>query len=150
MDKNEMMKYMDKIGILIVQTLVNKLNTYSSLKDSRLINEIKYEVDLSKKDNYTITIAMPNYSIYVDQGRKPNSIMPPKAPILEWMKRKGIDEQYEYPIRRKIAVRGIEARPFMSMAAKRIQAVSDIMTTQATVDLQYKLDELVQRLEKSK
>jgi len=58
-------------------------------------------------------VAEAPYAIYVHEGRRAGSRMPPSAPIAAWMRREGIDPSAEFPIRRAIAQRRIEGRPFL-------------------------------------
>lgn len=46
--------------------------------------------------------------LVMDQGRRAGAPLPPKGALLPWMRRKGIPERDEYPIRRAIAKRGIK------------------------------------------
>lgn len=46
--------------------------------------------------------------LVMDQGRRPGATMPPKGALLPWMRRKGIPDRDEYPIRRAIGKRGIK------------------------------------------
>lgn len=44
---------------------------------------------------------------FVDKGRKPGSKLPPKAPILRWLRAKGLDPKLQFVVRRSIAKKGI-------------------------------------------
>lgn len=52
------------------------------------------------------------YDVVIDAGRRPGSKMPPAEPVREWMDRKGIPEEAEFPIRRAIGLRGLRGQPF--------------------------------------
>lgn len=56
------------------------------------------------------------YAAAVEFGRAPGGPMPPEGELLRWMARKGIPEEAEYAIRRKIAVQGIEPAPYLRPA----------------------------------
>ncbi len=58
-----------------------------------------------------------DYAEKIERGQEPGE-WPPKGALLPWMKRKGIPDNAEYLIRRKIATKGIAARPFMAPAAQ--------------------------------
>ena len=49
------------------------------------------------------------HAYVMELGRRPGGRMPPQGVLLGWMRRHGIPESAEYPIRRKIARRGIPA-----------------------------------------
>ncbi len=51
-------------------------------------------------------------SEFIEKGRKAGGKMPPSQPIVEWLQRHGLNTNLEFPVRKKIAEQGIEARPF--------------------------------------
>lgn len=59
------------------------------------------------------------HGIFVEDGRKPGSRMPPDAPIREWAKRHGIDETRIFALRKAIGLKGIGPRRVMSDAHVR-------------------------------
>lgn len=92
-------------GMTVVRDMAAYLSATTNLK-----RNIKSEVTNGKDTELTVTI--PHYGLYVNDGRKPGSKMPPAQPISDWMKAKGIEQKYLYPIRRKIGRDGIKPRPF--------------------------------------
>lgn len=52
----------------------------------------------------------------IEHGRGAGKPMPPKGELLPWMARKGIPEEAEFPIRRKIAEEGLQGQPFPFIA----------------------------------
>lgn len=87
-------------------TVVKEMATYL-VNTTNLKNDITSEVA-----NAELTVRIPAHGLYVNDGRRPNSKMPPAKPIAEWMQAKGIDAKALYPIRRKIGKVGIQPRPF--------------------------------------
>jgi hypothetical protein len=68
-----------------------------------------------------LTVQMAFYGEYIDSGRKAGSKFPPPNVISDWCDRRGIGESrpggfntLTYPISRKIAIDGIEPRPFLN------------------------------------
>lgn len=59
-----------------------------------------------------------DYAEPIEYGRPPGS-MPPRDPIIQWMMRKGIPLEAEWPIRMKIKREGIKARPVFQPAFER-------------------------------
>jgi hypothetical protein len=52
--------------------------------------------------------------------------MPPYQPIYEWVMRNIGDQRAVFPIRRKIAIKGIQARPILAENSERLtEIVSD-------------------------
>jgi hypothetical protein len=158
MNEKDIVKYLERIGALITDTLVNQLLKYNTtdkngkkytLKNSRIIRNMYHKVEQKSKSDYTLTIFIEKYGIYIDEGRKPGT-MPPAGPIKEWMNRHNIPESALYPIRKKISIRGVDKRPFISMATKRITAVKDIFKNSLPEQINIDLEKLIERLEKSR
>lgn len=168
MDSENIINYLNKIGSLMVETLSNQLLKYHTtssdgkrqftLRDSRIINGgMSYKTTHPKTNEYTLVIQMSaddekDYSVYIDEGRKPGK-MPPKKPVEEWMKRHNIPLSASYPIRKKISIRGIDARPFLGMATKRLIAINglvDRIADSSFDEIQIEFGELITRLENSK
>ena len=118
---------------IIRQSLV-----YYGLEDSRIINNINYQINA----NNTISILMPEYAIFIEQGRQPypgrgvdpNGLF--VANLIEWIRRKRIrgrnnrgrfisNNQLAVIIARAINRDGIRRRPFLERATNEIEK-SDI------------------------
>jgi len=61
------------------------------------------------------------YAQVMEYGRRPGAAMPPQGALLEWMRRKGIDQSLEYVIRRAIARNGIAGRHYMQKAFEKLK-----------------------------
>lgn len=116
--------------------------------DSNLINLININFSWNNT-KFSLSLQMPYYGIYVDAGRKGNIdptkwyandannrpwrlkrkvgdvLAPPVKPIEEWMKRKGIPEQYLYPIRMKIKEKGIEPTNFLDPWGTSVELIKE-------------------------
>jgi hypothetical protein len=95
-----------KYGLEAVDT-IKKVLIANDKGDSNFIKSLSYNFKIDV-DEIVLNINLNDYWVFIQLGRKPNSKIPPKQPILNWMKRKGIDEKYEFPIRRKIGLFGIK------------------------------------------
>lgn len=63
------------------------------------------------KGQYALTIYnTAKHAVYVEAGRRPGARMPPKAPILAWVLRRGMPASAWWPVARKIAIKGIAPR----------------------------------------
>lgn len=93
---------LEEYGNEVIASMTDYLSFTENLK-----NNIKKTVS-----DGVLEISMPGYALYVNDGRKPGSKMPPATPIKEWMERKSIPLSALYPIRRKIGRDGIKPRPF--------------------------------------
>lgn len=58
----------------------------------------------------------------MDQGRRKGAKMPPRGALLPWMRRKGIPERDEYPIRRAISKRGITGDKVFAQVRRELKA----------------------------
>jgi len=93
----------------------------------RLVNSIRYNVNAQGKISFLYDID----GKWVTQGRRRGSRFPPPAPILKWIKEKGIrgrdqktgrfisDKSLTFLISRAIARDGIKTLPFMKMAIEK-------------------------------
>jgi hypothetical protein len=93
----------------------------------RLVNSVRYTVNSQGKISFLYDID----GKWVTQGRRRGSRFPPPAPILKWIKEKGIrgrdsktgrfitDKSLTFLISRAIARDGIAPLPFMKMAIEK-------------------------------
>lgn len=129
------------IGEVLVQAYKAELVSIG-LKNSDLINQIDYIV---KGDSVSIT--MPDYAKYVEQGRKPHVKRVPISALVTWIKKKriatGSVNNLAWAIQRSIWMNGIQARPFQSdaqdNAAPEIERI-------LTVNFSSVLDEEIKKL----
>jgi len=70
--------------------------------------------------SYTLLMWAEDYFVYVDQGRKAGSKMPPLEPIKQWCRDKGIPESAAFPIAKKIAEEGIPATNISKRMMKQV------------------------------
>jgi hypothetical protein len=93
-----------------------------------LYNSVKYKLVQTPTGPY-IEFLYVDYGEYVEGGRRMNAKFPPPAPILKWIKVKGIkgrdkkgrfitDKSLTYLISRSISKKGIKPFPFYADAIK--------------------------------
>lgn len=113
---------LDIIGETFIETIKVELKRIG-LENSNIYNNISYT-----KQGNTIVQNIPEYQKYIENGRRPFSVMPPMLPIIDQMKRKGIargnENKVSFLIRRKIARDGIDPRPFLSNAVEDLERQS--------------------------
>lgn len=102
-------KLLQAIGEAYVEHLQAEL-IIIGLKDSNIINNISYKIN-----NNTIEIILPDYSQYIESGRRANTKRVPIQILLKWMIRKGIPNSIKiaFAIQTKIFKVGIRPRPFI-------------------------------------
>lgn len=95
------------------------------LKRSNIIKAAKAEFD---PKTLTVALWLPDYEVWIQQGRRPGGKRPPFAIILKWVIRKlGSKDanRKAWAIMQAIARRGIKARPFMEKATKEALAEAE-------------------------
>lgn len=98
-------------ALTLAQWIIDK----QSLSDSKIREELDYTIATS--DNVMIELLFNDYVVYLEEGRKPNSSMPPISAIRDWALRKNIptDNNTLYAIAKAIARDGIAPRPIMDL-----------------------------------
>jgi hypothetical protein len=61
------------------------------------------------------------YAKTMEEGRRPGAPMPPSGVLLGWMRRHGIDERFEFVVRRAIGRRGIAGKHYMKRAHDEVR-----------------------------
>jgi len=95
---------LSKLGDNIIDVIKSNLDS-----SSRIYNNISYNI-VENENEAELTILTPDYFKYIDNGRKPNSKLPPPKPIEEWIKRKNIETKAVFAIQKHIAKNGIPAK----------------------------------------
>lgn len=131
-------KAFEKYGDAAIRNMVARLKAIGK-EDSNIIKKLSYDFKIDL-DGFEVSFFLPDYWIYIQYGRKVNSKMPPEKSILDWMKRKGIDKKYAFPIRKNIAKYGIPAHDIISGIKGKI--LKDLLTDLTMITgLQY-IDEI--------
>lgn len=101
----------------------NKTNT-NTLVGSKLYKQAN--INYSTSDDIIVNLLLNDYEVYVQNGRK-SSKMPPMQPIIAWAKSKGIptDNSTLWAIRKSIAEKGIQPRPFMNTVFNDMDNIMD-------------------------
>jgi hypothetical protein len=110
---------------LVVTNAKSILLKNKKIATGALYNSVRYTVDSKGK----IQFMFAEEGKYVQSGRRRGARFPPPAPILKWIKAKGIkgrdargrfitDKSLTFLISRGISRDGIKPLPFMSMAIK--------------------------------
>lgn len=120
---------------LVVTNAKSILLKNKKIATGALYNSVRYTVDSKGK----IQFIFAEEGKYVQSGRRRGARFPPPAPILQWVKAKGIkgrdrttgrfitDRSLVFLISRGISRDGIKPLPFMSMAIK--QARKELAST---------------------
>lgn len=112
--------------------------TAVDLRNSRIkkLSKVKVTED-------TLTVELPDYATYVDEGRLAGK-NPPVPVILKWLKRKRIKApkgvtptQFAYMIANTIGKEGVKAKPFIDNFAERMEQIT-FKTVNIEIDNQLK------------
>lgn len=106
---------------LTAQGLIATKDTYNSIMAEITGRRGQIELIVGSLDEADAVVAAT-----LEGGRTPGSRMPPKGPILEWLAIKGLDPGMEFPLRRKIAGRGLQGQPFYILSDPFTASESEI------------------------
>lgn len=135
---------LNNIGARIVELTQDKLRK-QGLSESSIITNISYDVE-EINEEYELVIRTPEYAINIDKGRRKGAKMPPKKPIEDWMKAKGIPMRASFPIRRAISIRGIKPRPFLDTIVNNIANIEDILFDFEQEQIVVELDKIFKKI----
>lgn len=101
--------------------LVQFILERKGLRGSDLLKNTKIRVQ-----NGSISVLMPDYATFVDDGRKPGR-MPPISALIKWIRDKNIQlptgytiEGFAFAIGRKIEKRGTKGKKFLDEMTRRL------------------------------
>lgn len=120
------MAYLDAYHITISGSIgINKKTNTNTLKESNLYKDASVQA-LESGNDIIVNLLLNDYEVYVENGRKSNKF-PPVEPIVRWAKRKGLptDNSTIFLIRRSIAEKGIQPRPFMNTVFQDMEQQMD-------------------------
>lgn len=148
--KNALLNYGDEI----VELMKQRLQQGRKVASGDLINEMNSYVE-EEDEKAFLYLDIPSYARYVDEGRKPNSKMPPEQPILEWMTQKSIiskksEKQTAFAIRKMIGIRGIKSFPFLDIWDLHVEELEELIEDAAVEDLEEAIDEYIKDFNKNK
>jgi hypothetical protein len=116
---NKIKDLLEVIGIAYVESIQAELIRIG-LQDSNIYDSISYTVS-----DKGVIINIPEYSTFIESGRKPLSKLPPISNLLRWMKLKriapGNENKIVWAIAKSIAKKGIKPRPFIERAVKNAE-----------------------------
>lgn len=111
-------KLLNLTGEKIADTMIDTLISKDKIATGNLVQSITYQSQQTE-EGASVTISIPGYGKFVDEGRKPGDKMPPIQPILEWIRVRRIrtpeytQPQLAWAIAKSIARRGIRPTPFI-------------------------------------
>jgi hypothetical protein len=129
-----------------VKLMKVELQTTENLK-----NNISYKIEKKIDGSLLVSFEMPEYAIFVDQGRKKGSKQPPLEPIMKWAKAKSLptfkdgngksisETSRAFLIARSIAKKGIKARPFMNIPSDNSNKLTELIGASFARDLAFEL-----------
>ena len=97
----------DDFGEALVDELKFQIATQDKFATGNLADSMFHEVR-GADGKAVIMVFAADYFRFVDQGRRAGAKMPPKAPIVKWLRVKGLPVRLEFVIRRSIAKKGIK------------------------------------------
>lgn len=111
----------DDFGEALVEELKFQIATKDKFATGNLADSMFHEVRQAD-GKAVIMVFAADYFRYVDKGRRPGAKMPPKEPIVKWLRVKGKSEKLEFVIRRSIAKKGIKGIFILNPTINKITA----------------------------
>lgn len=140
----EVEKLMKKFGDDTIKLMQDELRK-GGKADSRFIKLMKSYVTEKEKE-IILTIEMPDYGIWIDQGRTPGKPGPPKGALLDWMRRKGIPAKRESFIQKRVGIKGIKAVPFLYIWHDRMRKLKKDFGISIKKDIEVKLAKTAEKI----
>ena len=119
-----------EVGGVIIDAMVYLLTTqgrHPLPRNSRLVEGLKYELVEEGGLPVGISVLAPDYATYVDAGRRPFARKVPISALIEWIKRRRLQQRFKgrkgkfisinqiaFTIQNSIYKRGITRRPFLA------------------------------------
>lgn len=120
---------LDRSGKRLVADMRGRLTRLRKRDTDRLYKAVAYRIT-EAGDDMVVEVGprvgdpkVEPYDVVVDQGRAAGKKAPPPGVMVPWLKRHGLPETAEYPVRMKIAREGIAAAPYIEITGDRTAAV---------------------------
>lgn len=111
--EREAIRGLDRSAIRVQNSARGNLHSSGAIDTGQLLNSIGVE----PRGTFARAIGTnKSYGETVEFGRRAGAPMPPAGSLLGWLQRHDIPADMEYVIRRRIADRGIPARPYLMPA----------------------------------
>lgn len=152
----ELLKVLKLIGKESAITYKKNLKEKKKIASGKLYNSINYRLEITDTGVKLYFVA-EKYYINIENGRKPNSKMPPIEVIQRWMKIKNIaydkndlitfKNGYKIPratlyIAKKIGSKGIKPSPFLRDIKKGLSSWTNDIKAAVAKDLDIKVKEI--------
>jgi hypothetical protein len=146
-----------KYGDVVVEKMKDELQRHGKVATGELINTMSSYTEMEDDKQY-LYIDYKKYGDYVDSGRDPGGKGPPfdpVDPIREWIDVRGIRPQgiskdsLAFLIRRKIAIKGIDAAPFLYLFWDHIDDLNDVIADSAREDVENNINDYINNFNKN-
>lgn len=114
MEFNNLTDILDTIGKISLQQYKENIKR-GAYATGTLFNNVKYRLDITDTSIKLSFIDLPDYYIYVENGRLAGGKFPPLSAIKKWMISKNIPDKNgaSFLIARSIAENGIKPKPYL-------------------------------------
>lgn len=102
--------YMQRVANDNAKSIRNNMKLYNKIATGETYDSIQPTIVRGAEAIEAQVYANPSI-IYINEGRKAGSKMPPRTPIEQWLNAKGIPLEFYFPIAKKIARDGIAPTP---------------------------------------
>jgi hypothetical protein len=120
MDDERALDFFEMLGEDMVVRVKRILEMKNKLATGSLIRSIDYAVGKDGSGEYFVQLLANPYWYWVNFGRAPGKFVPVDK-LHDWMRIKGIDLKYSYPINNSIRINGIKGTFFLEESVIEIE-----------------------------
>ena len=114
-------KDLNKLGDRIIALIKELMLRRNKNATGRTLKSLRQATEIDTSFVYELDVYGSIVFQYINDGRQPNSKLPPKGSLLEWMKVRGIPQAAEYAVRKSIAIKGITPYPIIDLTVVQVQ-----------------------------
>lgn len=122
MEYTHLIEKLNEIGAEVRDKYKSKLKANGVYATGKLFNSVDFKLTV-KEEGMELYFTALDYWINIEEGRKPDSKMPPVDVIKKWMITRGIPDKpgIAFVIARSIGKKGIKPNPFLRETKVEIQ-----------------------------
>ena len=142
MEYKNLQNKLSEIGIEVKDKYKSKLKGEGVYATGKLYDSVNYKLTV-KENVVELYFTALDYWINIEEGRQPNSKMPPVDVIKKWMIVRGIPDKsgLAFVIARSIAKKGIKPNPFLRQTKIEIKELEPQIKLALEQDLKEFVDE---------
>lgn len=139
-----MVEVLEKIGETITTQYKEQLKSKRTYSTGKLYNSIKYKL-IYTDDGVKLEFVAEDYFVNIEKGRPAGGKMPSITAIKKWMITRGIPDKDNtaYLIARKIARKGIKAKPYLREIQNKLPNYAAELTAALDKDIRNSINKRI-------